>query len=1139
MEVVNNKALLLTVRNPEHITAVIPKSQQLDDNQVLVKWGLDEARVLRNLRVKNVPSPILGQYRWPGMFTPMAHQKTTAAFLTLNQKCFCFNEQGCVDADTEYLSPTGWVPISQYAGGEVAQYHPDTRAISFVVPKAFVKKPCSVMYHFKTKNGIDQQLSPEHRMLVHDVKSASKHVVLSAETVRQQHDAYHRGEHSPPSGPRKLGTDTVAFSGMGIPATFGHPWGPGIPLTEQELRLQVAVIADGHIPQRQGRRYCVVRLKRPHKIARMKTLLEGIPHRHSIDTSKSGAGFHVFSFTPPMRCKEFTSEFYQCSPEQVRTIADEVLHWDGSRRGATRGDGFYSNSKASADFIQLVFVSQGRIARVTTTRRDRRNPEYVVHIRKPGSGILTLRSSGPSVVTVTPQDGNKYCFTVPTSFLVFRRNGCVFASGNTGKSASAIWAADYLMSIGKIRRALIVCPVSIMDSVWKDELFKLAMHRTTSVVYGSADKRRRILAEGAEFCIINYAGLEIVEQEIKAGGFDLVIVDECFVAGTPVLTPRGPKPIETLQAGDTVLTSAGERRIRTTTRRQTRRLVTLELSNGDSITCTPEHPVFTDLGWVTASHTEGRRLLHHTEMPDLWGRVPATNQQSLVVADPQHWCTDDLLEILRTEEAPQVEPRNERVQVPPSTSEEPWAARVPPVAGTTRSNLQGTEGQGAPPPSAGGQRNGHVAGRRTRPAYTGVPLGMELPDSVGAEAARLSYELQSRFRESHSEGGPGSGWGEPYGGIAEGAGPEEGSQTGGVRVVRVSYTECASGTDVFNLDVAGTPNYFVGNGVLVHNCNAYKNPASKRWKCLNRIVTPDMWLWMMTGTPASQSPTDAYGLAKLVNPTAVPRFAGAFRDMVMSRITQFRWIPKTTAHKIVHQVLQPATRVTKDECLDLPDMVYTSRDVPLTKQQQHYYKLLKDRMVMVAAGEEVSAANAAVHIGKLLQVSAGAAYSTDGNTVEFDVTSRFNVLMEVIEESSQKVLVFVPFRHSIQILQEKLTAAGVPTEMIFGDIPVPKRTEIFHAFQTTPHPKVLLIQPHTVAHGVTLTAANTVVWWSPIPSCETYEQANARVHRKGQKHPCTVVHLQGSPVERHIYTMLRQRLNVHEKMIDLYRGAIA
>ena len=435
-----------------------------------------------------------------------------------------------------------------------------------------------------------------------------------------------------------------------------------------------------------------------------------------------------------------------------------------------------------------------------------------------------------------------------SSFLTMNKRAFCFNEQGTGKTASAIWASDYLMNVGRIQRVLIICPLSIMDSAWRNDLFTFAMHRTVDVAYGSAKKRSEIIEGNADYVIINYDGVEIVSDAVANGGFDLIIVDE-------------------------------------------------------------------------ATH--------------------------------------------------------------------------------------------------------------------------------------------------------------------------------------------------------------------------YKNPQTKRWKTLNALMTPEKWLWMMTGTPAAQSPVDAYGLAKLINPAAVPRFGGSFRDQVMLKVTNFRWVPKDNATDTVFRVLQPAIRFTKEECLDLPPMVYVKREVELTRQQNKYYNLLRDKMIMDAAGEQVTASNAAVNMNKLLQISCGAVYTDTGDTLEFDIKHRYKVLREVIDESSKKVLIFVPFRHVIDILTDKLEADGISTAVIRGDVPAAKRTQIFRQFQNSDDPRVLVIQPQAAAHGVTLTAANTVVWWGPTSSLETYAQANARVHRSGQDHKCTVVQLQGSSIEKRVYAMLDNKINIHTKMIDLYNDILA
>jgi SNF2 family DNA or RNA helicase len=326
--------------------------------------------------------------------------------------------------------------------------------------------------------------------------------------------------------------------------------------------------------------------------------------------------------------------------------------------------------------------------------------------------------------------------------------------------------------------------------------------------------------------------------------------------------------------------------------------------------------------------------------------------------------------------------------------------------------------------------------------------------------------------------------------------------------------------------------------IVVDEANAYKNVQTKRWKILASVIRPETWVWMLTGTPASQSPTDAYGLAKLINPTGVPKFFGAFRDMVLQKITQFKWIPKPSSERVVHQVLQPAIRYTKEECLDLPDMTYVTREVPLSAQQNKFYEAIRNNMMTVAAGEEITTVNAAVNLNKLLQLSCGAVYSDSGEIVAFDAKNRMTALLEVIEEASHKVIVFAPFKHAIEIIADEMRKNKIPAEIIHGGVSATKRTEIFSRFQTEDNPRVLIIQPQAAAHGVTLHAANVVVWWGPITSIETYLQANARVHRAGQRNPCTVVHLQGSPVEKRVYKMLSEKVDIHTRLIDLYKNIL-
>lgn len=322
--------------------------------------------------------------------------------------------------------------------------------------------------------------------------------------------------------------------------------------------------------------------------------------------------------------------------------------------------------------------------------------------------------------------------------------------------------------------------------------------------------------------------------------------------------------------------------------------------------------------------------------------------------------------------------------------------------------------------------------------------------------------------------------------------------------------------------------------VVMDEATAVKTSSTNRWKALNTLVTTSTKVWMLTGTPAAQSPTDAYGLAKMNTPHRVPKYFGAWRDKVMYRVTQFKWVPKQNSTSTVYSALQPAIRHTKAECLDLPPVIYQTREVPLTPQQQKYYKMLKQQMRMEVAGTRVTAVHAAAGIQKLLQISTGTVYNDDGDVVKFDGSNRLKVMMEVIQDTEHKVIVFAPYRHTIANIKEHIEKKGYSAEVINGGVSLNNRTRIFNEFQTQEHPHVLVIQPQSASHGVTLTKAATILWFGPTNSVETWLQANERINRPSQENKMNIIKLIGSQVERKVYNVLEAKDEHQKSLVALY-----
>jgi SNF2 family DNA or RNA helicase len=234
-------------------------------------------------------------------------------------------------------------------------------------------------------------------------------------------------------------------------------------------------------------------------------------------------------------------------------------------------------------------------------------------------------------------------------------------------------------------------------------------------------------------------------------------------------------------------------------------------------------------------------------------------------------------------------------------------------------------------------------------------------------------------------------------------------------------------------------------------------------------------------------------------------------------------------------VLQPSIRFSLDECKDLPDTNFVGRKTELTKQQEKAFKEMKDKAVTIFAGGEVTAANTAVMLSKLLQISCGVVYG-EGTTLVIDASERYNTLTELINEIGDKVIIFVPLRGVQDWLQEKLTADGFDVASVHGDVSNKDRSQIFNDFQHTDRPQILLAHPKVAAHGLTLTRSKDIIWFAPIYSLEQYEQANARIRRLTTTGKTTVWHIWATSFEAELYRRLRAKKNTLAEFLNLVQG---
>lgn len=329
------------------------------------------------------------------------------------------------------------------------------------------------------------------------------------------------------------------------------------------------------------------------------------------------------------------------------------------------------------------------------------------------------------------------------------------------------------------------------------------------------------------------------------------------------------------------------------------------------------------------------------------------------------------------------------------------------------------------------------------------------------------------------------------------------------------------------------------DSVVLDELAVYRNSQATRTKKARKLVARMKWLWGMTGSPTPNAPTDAWAQCMIVTPNTVPKYFNRFRDDVMTKVSQFRWIPKRTALDTVFEVMQPAVRYTLDDVVELPELVERTVEIEMGSKQEKIYKQMEEHAHTMIANQEITAMNAGAVLNKLLQISTGYVYTRDGRVVSLDNDERLTALVDAVNATDRKVLVFVPFVHALEAVADRLTREGYDVRTISGSTNKTERDESFNLFQNTDSVKVLVAHPQTMAHGLTLTAADTIIWFAPLPNLEVFEQANARIRRVGQKNKQQILMFCATRAEQRMYAKLRAKQKVQNMLLEMFEEASA
>ncbi len=324
--------------------------------------------------------------------------------------------------------------------------------------------------------------------------------------------------------------------------------------------------------------------------------------------------------------------------------------------------------------------------------------------------------------------------------------------------------------------------------------------------------------------------------------------------------------------------------------------------------------------------------------------------------------------------------------------------------------------------------------------------------------------------------------------------------------------------------------------IILDEASAYKNHQAIRSKQMAKLAKPCKAVYALTATPLSENPLPAFSYCKIVNPDSpyLPKGRGGFgkfKSLVMEEVRQWVWEPREGHEKIVAAMLSPSIRYLTEDCVDMPEVVYQDRIIDMSPEAKETYDQFKKHMLVEYELGQITSANAAVKIGKLLQITAGGVKDDDGNVLEIDCKNKVDEVVALFEENGKRpVIISAVYKATVAALLKALKKYKVAK--IDGS--TKNRGDVIKAF-TEFKLDFLILQPQAASHGLNLQVCNLMVHMSPIMSNELNSQLESRIIRPGQKNNMLIVNLISSPTERRFYNALKNKKVIEEVMMNEFK----
>ena len=329
--------------------------------------------------------------------------------------------------------------------------------------------------------------------------------------------------------------------------------------------------------------------------------------------------------------------------------------------------------------------------------------------------------------------------------------------------------------------------------------------------------------------------------------------------------------------------------------------------------------------------------------------------------------------------------------------------------------------------------------------------------------------------------------------------------------------------------------------MVVDESTTIKNPKAKRTKNIVKLSKYTKYRRILTGSPVTRNPLDLYSQCEFLSPWHLDSqsfysFRNRYAEMKTmnfgGRSVQVVAFYKNLAE--LSEKLKPFSyRVLKEDCLDLPPKIYMKRIIQLTPEQDKLYKQMKEQALAEMNGEKMTTATALTQLMRLQQITCGH-FKGDDAEIQDIKHNRLNELMEVLEEVEGKAIIWAHWQRDVKIIKDALSKEYGPGSVVdyYGLTPQDQRQKNKDNFQNNKEVRFFVGTPQTGGYGITLTAANTVIYYSNGYDLEKRLQSEDRAHRIGQKKSVTYVDIiADKTVDQKIVKALKNKINIASKIM--------